>query len=76
MKFADLLKAAIQRSEIPLRFEPGAEEAVAKPVMELLQAWLEAHRPAEPRSDFDHGRQASIAELIGELTGVRDVPSE
>ena len=31
MKFAELLKAAIQRSEIPLRFEPGAEEAVAKP---------------------------------------------
>ena len=29
MKFQDLLIAAIRRSEIPLRFEPGAEEAVA-----------------------------------------------
>jgi hypothetical protein len=75
MKFADLLTASIQRSEIPLRFEPGAEEAVAKPVTELVQAWLEAHRPTEPRSDFDHGRQALIAELIDELTGVKDVPS-
>jgi len=76
MKFADLLKASIQRSEIPLRFEPGAEEAVAKPVSELLQAWLEAHRPSEPRSDFDYGREALIAELLDELSGVKDVPFE
>jgi hypothetical protein len=76
MKFADLLTAAIQRSEIPLRFEPGAEEAVAKPVTELLQAWLEAHRISEPRSDFDLGREALITELIDELTGVKDVPSD
>jgi hypothetical protein len=76
MKFAELLTASIQRSEIPLRFEPGAEDAVAKPVTELLQVWLEAHQPTEPRSDFDHGRQALIAELIDELTGVRDVPSD
>jgi hypothetical protein len=76
MKFADLLTAAIQRSEIPLRFEPGAEEAVAKPVTELLRAWIEARRMSEPRSDFDLGREAVIAELIDELTGVRDVPSD
>jgi hypothetical protein len=76
MKFADLLTAAIQRSEIPLRFEPGAEEAVAKPVTELLQAWLEAHRPPEPRSDFDYGRQALIAELLEELNGTKDLPSD
>ena len=75
MKFAELLTASIQRSEIPLRFEPGAEEAVAKPVTELLRAWLEAHEPTDPRSEFDHGRQALITELIDELTGVRDVPS-
>lgn len=75
MKFADLLKAAIQRSEIPLRFEPGAEEAVAKPVTEILQAWLEAHRPSDVSSDFDHGRQALIAELLDELSGVKDLPS-
>jgi hypothetical protein len=74
MKFPDLLTAAIQRSEIPLRFEPGAEQAVAKPVTELVRGWLEAHRPPEPRSDFDYGREALIAELVDELTGAKDVP--
>jgi hypothetical protein len=76
MKFADLLTATIEHSEIPLRFEPGAEEAVAKPITELLQAWLEAHQPNEAHSEFDRGRQALIAELIDELTGVKDVPSD
>jgi hypothetical protein len=76
MKFAELLKAAIEHSDIPLRFEPGAEEAVANPVMELLKAWLQAHQPNLNRSDFDRGRQALIAELIEELDGERDVPSE
>lgn len=76
MKFAELLIAAIQRSEIPLRFEPGADEAVAKPVTELVRAWLEAHRVSDPRSDFDLGRESLIAQLIEELTGVRDVPSD
>jgi hypothetical protein len=75
MKFADLLKAAIERSEIPLRFEPGAEEAVAKPVMELLQGWLESHRRLEPRSGSDYGREDLLAELIDELTGAKDVPA-
>lgn len=74
MKFPDLLTAAIQRSEIPLRFEPGAEEAVAKPVMELLVGWLEAHRPAEPGSDAAFGRAALITELVDELSGTKDVP--
>lgn len=76
MKFADLLKAAIEHSDIPLRFEPGAEEAVAQPVIDLLRAWIQVHQPAEPRSDIDRGRQALIAELIEELDGVKDVPSE
>lgn len=76
MKFADLLNAAIQRSEIPLRFEPGAEEAVAKPVTELLRAWLDAHRPAALRSDFDRGREALIAELVDELSGAKDLPAQ
>ena len=75
MKFAELLKTAIQHSDIPLRFEPGAEEAVAQPVMELLKAWVQAHQPAEPRSDLDRGRLALIAELMDELDGERDVPS-
>lgn len=74
MKFPDALIAAIQRSEIPLRFEPGAEEAVAKPVTELLRAWLETHEPVEPRSDFDYGQKALIALLLDELNGSRDVP--
>ena len=76
MKFENLLHAAIQRSEIPLRFEPGAEEAVAKPVLELLRAWLEAHQPAAPRSDFDRGQAALIAQLLEEINGAQDVPSE
>jgi hypothetical protein len=76
MKFADLLTAAIQRSEIPLRFEPGAEEAIAKPVIELVEAWLQIHRPSETHSDFDEGRETLIAELLDELTGVKDVPSD
>jgi hypothetical protein len=76
MKFIDLLHAAIQRSEIPLRFEPGAEEAVAKPVMELLEAWLTAHRPAEARSQFDSGQAALISQLIDEMRGARDLPGE
>jgi hypothetical protein len=74
MKFAELLQAAIERSEIPLRFEPGAEEAVAKPITELLQAWLEAHEPPEPRSDFDRGQQVLIAQLVEELHGKKDLP--
>jgi len=74
MKFTDMLIAAVRRSEIPLRFEPGAEEAVAKPVTELLRAWLEAHEPSEPRSDFDYGQKSLIAVLLDELNGSKDVP--
>jgi len=76
MKFTDLLHAAIQRSEIPLRFEPGAEEAVAKPVIELLETWLEAHRPAQSSSPFAAGQAALIAQLIDEMRGERDLPGE
>ncbi len=76
MKFAELLIAAIRRSEIPLRFEPGAEEAVSKPVVDLLRAWLEAHEPPELQSGFNQGRQALITELLDELEGVKGVPSD
>ena len=55
MKFQELLIAAIQRAEIPLRFEPGAEEAVANPVTEVLKAWVSAHVPGDAGSDFDAG---------------------
>ena len=52
MTFQDLLLAAIQRSEIPLRFEPGAEEAVAKPVTEILHAWVSAHLPEHAETEY------------------------
>jgi hypothetical protein len=69
VKFPELLIAAIQRSEIPLRFEPGAEESVAKPVIELLRVWLEAHQ-----AEADESGRALVALLIGELDGVLEVP--
>lgn len=69
MKFPDLLISAIQRSEIPLRFEPGAEEAVAKPVTELLQTWLAAHAPAA-----DESQRTLLIRLQGELEGTLEVP--
>ena len=74
MKFEELLIAAIQRSEIPLRFEPGAEEAVAKPVMEMLQAWIAAHLPQESDSEFDAGYRALAVELLAELDGSANLP--
>ena len=75
MKFADLLYAAIQRSEIPLRFEPGAEEAVARPILAFLEAWLEAHQPPARDSAFDAGQSALIGQLVDELNGRKEVPS-
>ena len=73
MKFSELLIAAIQRSEIPLRFEPGAEESVAGPVTEMLQAWIAAHAGGS-ESDFDAGRRALAAQLLAELDGSADLP--
>ena len=69
MKFPDLLISAIQRSEIPLRFEPGAEEAVAKPVTELLRTWLAVHEPGA-----DTSQRTLLAGLLRELDGTTDVP--
>jgi hypothetical protein len=69
VKFPDLLISSIQRSEIPLRFEPGAEESVAKPVTELIKVWLEAHRPGA-----DRGEQLLIDRLLEELEGTQEVP--
>ncbi len=65
MKFADLLIAAIQSSEIPLRFEPGAEESVARPVTDLLRQWIGAHDSEGPASLL---RSQLLAELDGEIT--------
>jgi hypothetical protein len=74
MKFQDVLIAAIQRSEIPLRFEPGAEEAVARPVTEVLRAWVSAHLPEDARSDFDAGGRSLALRLLAELDGSADLP--
>ncbi|HTS63384.1 MAG TPA: hypothetical protein VMH28_15265 [Candidatus Acidoferrales bacterium] len=74
MKFDELLLSAIGRSEIPLRFEPGAEEAVARPVTELLEAWISAHLPASESSDFDRGRRALGLQLLAELKGTAELP--
>ncbi len=74
MKFEELLLSAIRRSEIPLRFEPGAEESVAKPVMEVLQAWVSAHMPDTADSEFDAGRRALAVELLSELDGSANLP--
>lgn len=74
MKFPALLLEAIGRSEIPLRFEPGADEAVAAPVTELIRAWIQSHAPDSRRSEFEDGRKALIQELLEELDGAREVP--
>jgi hypothetical protein len=74
MKFEKLIIAAVQRSEIPLRFEPGAEEAVAKPVIEVLQAWVAAHMPGESDTEFDAGYRALAVQLLSELDGSADLP--
>jgi hypothetical protein len=74
MKFPELLQAAIQRSEIPLRFEPGAEEAMAKPIIEILHAWISAHMPPDSDSEFDGGSRALAEQLLAELEGEADLP--
>ena len=74
MKFQELLISAIQRSEIPLRFEPGAEEAVALPVTELLKTWVSAHIPQSAKSDYDAGYRALAVQLLAELDGSADLP--
>jgi hypothetical protein len=74
MKFEQLLIAAIQRSEIPLRFEPGAEESVASPVTEMLKLWIDAHIPTDSDSEFDAGWRALAVRLLAELEGSANLP--
>ena len=74
MTFNELLLAAIQRSEIPLRFEPGAEQAVATPITEVLRTWISAHIPNDAESDFAAGYRALAVELLAELDGLSDLP--
>ena len=68
MKFSELLILAIQRTEIPLRFEPGAEESVARPVTEFLKAWLQSHETGSAE------RNALLDELLRELDDAHDIP--
>ena len=75
MTFQDLLSAAIESSEIPLRFEPGATEAVAKPVTQMLHDWISAHIPPDSGSPFDQGRATLAVQLLAELTGSAELPA-
>jgi hypothetical protein len=74
MTFEQLLIAAVRRSEIPLRFEPGAEEAVAKPVIEMLQNWIAAHVPEDSETEFDAGYRALAVQLLEEIEGSANLP--
>jgi hypothetical protein len=74
MKFAELLTAVIERSEIPLRFEPGAIEAITKPVIDMLQAWVSAHVPKGSDSEFHAGQRALAVRLLAELDGAENLP--
>ena len=74
MKFPELLIAAIERSEIPLRFEPGATGSVAEPVTGMLHAWIFAHMPPDSGSPFDAGRAALAVELLAELSDSAELP--
>jgi hypothetical protein len=67
MKFQEMLLAAIESAEIPLRFEPGAAESVAAPVTEMLRAWISAHMPPDSGSEFDAGWAALAAQLLAEI---------
>lgn len=74
MTFQDLLAAAIESSEIPLRFEPGATESVAGPVTEMLHSWISAHMPPDSGSPFDRGRATLVVQLLAELGGSAELP--
>jgi hypothetical protein len=74
VRFPELLIEALKRSEIPLRFEPGAEESAAKQVTDLVRIWLEAHEPANSGSAFYNGQKALLDRLLAELEGAVDLP--
>ena len=76
MKFSELLIHAIGQSEIPLRFEPGAEESVAHPVTEMLKLWVAAHEPDPARNDFDYGQKALVVQLLDELEDRTELPED
>ena len=74
MLFPELLIDALKKSEIPLRFEPGAEESAAKQVTDLVRLWLEAHEPKDSSTAFYSGQKTLLARLLAELEGVVELP--
>ena len=75
MLFPELLIEALKKSEIPLRFEPGAEESAALQVTDLVRLWLEAHDPKDSGTAYYSGQKALIARLLAELDGSAELPS-
>jgi len=73
MLFPELLIEALKKSEIPLRFEPGAEEAVAKQVTDLVRLWIETHEPKDSSTAFHDGQKKLIARLLAELEGAIEI---
>lgn len=76
MRFSELLTETIENAEIPLRFEPGAAEAVARPVIETLKVWVAAHDPSPAKSDFEFGQKALVVQLLEELDDRVDLAVE
>ena len=74
MKFSELLLDTIRNAEIPLRFEPGAEEAITQPVTELLKAWVAIHNPDTACDEFDYGQKALVVRMIEELEDLHEIP--
>ena len=74
MLFPELLIEALKKSEIPLRFEPGAEESAALQVTELVRLWLQAHEPKDSNTAHYGGQKALIARLLPELEGAVELP--
>jgi hypothetical protein len=74
MLFPELLIDALKKSEIPLRFEPGAEESAARQVTDLVRLWLEAHEPKDSSTAFHSGQKALLARLLAELEGAAELP--
>lgn len=74
MRFPELLIEALKKSEIPLRFEPGAEESAAQQVTDLVRLWLETHEPKDSSTAFYSGQKALLARLLAELEGAVELP--
>lgn len=74
MKFSDLLTETVRNAEIPLRFEPGAEEAIVDPVTDLLKRWVAIHDPDDAKDEFDYGQRALVLRLLEELDDEHELP--